>query len=248
MKNPIRTTTSAVTALGAGVALALVPALTASAHVGASAEVTAAGASTVVTFSVPHGCSGSPTTEIEIGIPSSITSVTPTINPGWTVRKSMVFIDPADDSGVPAERVESVTYTAIGEGLPDGYRDTFELSLRLPEGEPGDVLAFPTLQSCAEGSENWAGDDAPTIVLTAADADAGGHGHGHDSAPVDPDAPATSEPAEGSTEEAAAPNTPDAQPQPDVLARVFGVLGLAVGAVGIVLAVVARRGRGSAES
>jgi uncharacterized protein YcnI len=233
MKKTTRTTASLVAALGAGAVLALAPALAASAHVSASASSTAAGSYTVVTFSVPHGCEGSPTIAVEIEIPETILSVTPTVNPGWTIAKNMVPLDEAQQDAHGeniTERVGSVTYTAIGDGLPDGYRDTMALSLQLPDGEPGDVVEFPTHQLCAEGSTDWVGDEVPSIVLTATDA---GDAHGHDEAAADD---TTGQPDAGDG------------PQDDVLARVLGIGGLAVGAVGIVLAIAARRDRAPKES
>jgi uncharacterized protein YcnI len=231
MNTTTRTTASVVTALGAGVALALAPALAASAHVSASASSTAAGSSSIVTFSVPHGCEGSPTTAIEIEIPETILSVTPTVNPNWTVTKNMVPLDAAQQDAHGnnvTERVGSVTYTAVGAGLADGYRDTMALSLQLPDGEPGDVVEFPTHQLCAVGSTDWVGDEVPSVVLTAADASADDHGHGGEAA--------------GEHETDAAPGSDD------VLARALGIGGLAVGAVGIVLAIAARRDRAPKES
>jgi len=237
MKNSTRTTASVVAALGAGTVLALAPALAASAHVSASASSTAAGSYSIVTFSVPHGCDGSPTTAIEIEIPETILAVTPTVNPNWTVAKNMVTLDTAQQDAHGeniTERVGSVTYTAVGAGLPEGYRDMMELSLQLPEGEAGDVVEFPVHQLCAEGSTDWVGDEVPSIVLTAAVA-GDDHGHGeqwHGDAAAHPDA------------DAATANASD----PDVLARVLGIGGLAVGAVGLVLAIVARRDRAVKES
>ena len=95
MKKSTRTTASLIAALGAGAVLALAPALAASAHVSASASSTAAGSYSIVTFSVPHGCDGSPTTAIEIDIPETILSVTPTVNPNWTITKNLVPLDTA---------------------------------------------------------------------------------------------------------------------------------------------------------
>lgn len=206
-------------ALGAATLLALVPAAAASAHVSASATSTAAGSSSVVTFSVPHGCDGSPTIVVTIELPESVPSVTPTVNPNWTVEKVVdQLAEPLTDAhgNEITERVTSVVYTTIGAGLPDGYRDTFELSLRLPEGEAGDVVAFPVVQTCAEGTAEWVGDEAPSVTLTAAVEDAG-----HD---VDAPSSAAGE---------------------DVLARVFGIGGLVVGAVGVVIAVLGRRSAGT---
>lgn len=197
-------------ALGAGILLALGPAGAASAHVSASATSTVAGSSTVVTLSVPHGCEGSPTTAVTIQLPESVPSVTPTVNPNWTVEKVVEQLaEPLTDAhgNEVTERVSSVSYTTVGDGLADGYRDTFQLALTLPEGDAGDVVEFPVIQTCAEGTAEWVGDEVPSITLTSA------------------------------SDEVA----PPAVAPEDVLARVFGIGGLVVGAVGVVIAVLGRR-------
>ena len=87
------------------------------------------------------------------------------------------------------ERDAVVIYTAR-QPLPDGIRDSFELSLQLPE-EEGKTLAFPIVQSCVKGENPWTevaaqGQDpeelefpAPTVTITAAEE---GGGHGDDAA------------------------------------------------------------------
>ncbi len=228
MSTTTKTLGASVLAIGAGAVIALVPAVAASAHVSASANSTAAGSYSVITFSVPHGCEGSPTTGIEIQIPDTILSVTPTVNPNWTVEKQNLTLDEpleGPHGETITERVASVTYAAIGDGLADGYRDTFDVQVLLPEGEAGDAVEFPVLQTCAEGSTEWVDDDVPTVILTAA---AEGDHHGGDA-----------------EEEHSAAETPTASGD-DALARTLGVAGLVVGAVGIVLAVTARR-RAKAE-
>jgi uncharacterized protein YcnI len=137
-------------------------------------------------LSVGHGCEGSSTTGLRISIPDAVTAVTPTRNPQWEVEKEVVTLDPpvTDSHGnTVTERVASVTYTT-DTPLPDGYRDTVELSLQLPDAE-GSSLAFPVIQTCQEGESAWIevpaeGQDpeelelpAPAFVLTAAEA--GGH-------------------------------------------------------------------------
>ncbi len=211
-----RTIAASATALGGALALALIPAVGASAHVTASATSTAAGSYSVVTFSVPHGCEGSPTLVVDIDIPDTIASVTPTVNPNWTVTKNMV-----DD------RVDSVTYTAVGAGLADGYRDAFELSLQLPEGEAGDAVEFPVTQTCAEGTETWEGDDVPTVILSEATST----GHGHDHGAVD-------DHADESTASASTASSADGD---DLVARIIAIAGLLVGVIGLVVGVTARR-------
>ena len=160
----------------------LAQAAPASAHVSITPTETAAGAHTLMTVSVPHGCDGSPTTKVEIQVPEEVLSVTPTRNPLWTVTKTKVKLDkPLSDAhgNEVTERDGTVVYEARSP-LPDGYRDAFELSLTLPE-EEGATLVFPTIQTCAEGETAWVevasgGQDpeelehpAPAVTVTAAE-------------------------------------------------------------------------------
>lgn len=230
--------TLASSGLGLGLLLAVAVPLSASAHVGVTPDATAAGSYTVLTFAVPHGCDGSATTAIAIDIPESIPSVTPTINPGWDVSKVMTPLETPSSSAAgeaATERVGQVVYTAKTP-LADGYRDTFALSLQLPVDAAGTTLDFPVTQTCETGSVNWnevpaegADEDsvehpAPSVAVTDAVAT---EADGDPVSTVD----SASAGASGSTADSSA----------DVLARVFGICGLIVGAVGVVIAVVATR-------
>lgn len=129
---------------------------TAAAHVTVTPSLTSAGSYSVLTFSVGHGCDGSPTTRIAIQMPEQVLAVTPTRNPDWDVEKKMVDLDqPVEDShgNEITERVDQVVYTARTP-LPDGYRDSFELQLQLPDAA-GETLTFPTIQTCEEGETAW---------------------------------------------------------------------------------------------
>lgn len=219
---------------GAVLALAAVP-IAASAHVTVTPSGTAAGSYTVLTFAFSHGCEGSPTTAIAIDIPESIASVSPTLNPNYTIEKV------AD-----GDRTAQVVYTAITP-VQDGYRDTIELSLQLPEDAAGETLAFPVLQSCEVGETNWnqvaeEGEEepespAPVIVVT----EATGEGHGHGAATEEA---ASDEHGDGHAE--GAEETAATSDDSDTVARVLGIGGLVVGVVGIVLALAARRPRSGA--
>src|SRR5690606_32853682 len=181
-----------------------------SAHVTVTRSNTAASSYSVLTFSVGHGCEGSPTTALTFTVPEAIESVTPTVNPGWSI----------------AQAEGTVTYTAA-EPLVDGQRTTFELSVKLPDLPAGEQLDFPVLQECEVGSTEWAdalveGQDepehpAPSIVLSASTGD----GHGHPSAE-------TAETADAHDE---APVTSS----DDMLARGLGIAGLVLGTVGVVI-------------
>ena len=219
---------------GAVLALAAVP-LAASAHVTVTPSGTAAGSYTVLTFAFSHGCEGSPTTALTFDIPESIASVSPTLNPNYTIEKV------AD-----GDRTAQVVYTAITP-MQDGYRDTIELSLQLPEDAAGETLSFPVLQTCEVGETNWnqvaeEGEEepespAPVIVVTEATGD--GHGHG-----VATEEAASDEHGDGHAE--GAEETAATSDDSDTVARVLGIGGLVVGVVGIVLALAARRPRSGA--
>ena len=238
-----RTALAAATALGGGALLALAAPLAAQAHVSVAPTSTAAGASTVLTFSSAHGCEGSPTTAFTVDIPEGVDSVAPTLKSGWTVEKVMVDLDEPIDDGhgnTITERVGRVVYTAATP-VPDGFRDTLEIQLRLPEDAAGERLEFPVLQECEVGETAWnespsadgAEPEHPAPAIEVTDAAAEGDGHGHDD-------------AAGSAGHAASDAMADAEStavtsDDDVLARVLGVAGLTVGVVGLVLAVNARR-------
>ena len=233
----LKNTLLASSALAAGALLAVAVPLSASAHISVDSPSTAAGSYTVLTFALPHGCDGSATTALAISIPEQITSVTPTVNPGWDVSKVQVDLaKPITDGNgnTISTRLGQVVYTAKTP-LADGLRDTFALSMQLPADAAGKTLEFPILQSCEVGETNWNqaakadGSEpehpAPAITVTAASTDADGHG-GHGTS---------------ASEEAAGSDAHTGAASDDVIARVLGIGGLIVGAVGVVLAVTARR-------
>lgn len=206
-------------------ALTLGGAVSAQAHVTVGSSTNVAGAQALLTFAFSHGCDGSATTRIAISIPGGINSVTPTVNPGWTVEKSLEELAaPITDShgNQVTRRVAEVIYTAK-EPVADGLRDTFTLTVKLPEDAAGATIAFPTIQECLVGSYEWVeipavGQDphelaapAPSLQVVAADTslpDAGG-------------------------------SVSDGQMAPDsfsVIALIVGVLGLLTGGTALIAA------------
>jgi uncharacterized protein YcnI len=189
----------------------------ASAHVTVTPSDTAAGAYVVLTFSVPHGCEGSPTTGITIQVPEEILSVTPTRHPFYDVEKTMVKLDdPVEDAhgNSVTERVGEVTYTARTP-LPDGERDAMELSLQLPDAA-GETLAFPVIQTCERGETGW--------VETPAE--------GQDADELEHPAPTVTV-TEATEEEHDAAREPEATDAEDDDGNALGITGLVVGAVGV---------------
>jgi periplasmic copper chaperone A len=200
-----------------------------------------------VGFQVPHGCEESPTTRVRIQIPPSVPSVTPGRNPFWNLQTKEGPKDEVELHGETITRgVSEVTYTAKTP-LPPHELDVLTLSLKLPAGEAGDVVYFPTIQECAEGRTRWiqvpaegeSGEElespAPSITLAAAE---GGHG----AAAEEGEDGAAAEGGEGQVADvdtasaAAAPAGEDDEGAPvwlAVTALVIGALGLLAGIGGL---------------
>ena len=179
---------------------ALVGATGASAHVSFEVAQAAAGATFKAVLRVPHGCEGQPTTAVAVTVPEGFAAVKPMPKPGWTLDVST-----ADDAAPDASRGESVTsgVTEIrwsGGNLPDASSDEFAFQGHVAAVEPGTVLPFKVVQTCADGAISWTevaapGQDPhdlahPAPVLTVVDAsqvapaaDAAHHGTSHEAAP-----------------------------------------------------------------
>lgn len=162
----------------ASAALCLAFPTAASAHVHASPDTATIGGYTDLAFGVPHGCDGSSTTKVEFTIPAEFESVTPNVNPNWTIKK----VTDGDGEGAA---VKKVTYTAKTP-LPADMKDTLTLSVKIADdAKPGTALV-PTMQTCETGSVDWSSashDDkypAPTVELLADDATGAEHAdHNH---------------------------------------------------------------------
>jgi len=165
-------------------------AATASAHVTFEVRSAKVGASYKAVLSVPHGCEGSPTTEVSVEIPEGVIAVKPMPKPGWKLSldkgpyaRTYGFYHGESKS----DGVKRVTWS--GGDLPDDYFDQFVLSTYVAgELAPGTTLSFPVVQKCAKGELHWneiaaPGQDAhsleypaPQLQLVAGD-DADHHHH-----------------------------------------------------------------------
>ncbi|MGG5172668.1 YcnI family protein [Pseudarthrobacter sp. J1738] len=242
-------TGAAVTASTAVLLLAGVTA--ASAHVGVTPDKTEANSYALLTFAVPHGCEGSPTTKVTITLPEQIDQVTPTVNPNWTVAKvTEKLAQPkklATRNSI-TERTSKVVYTAKTP-LPDGYRDTLVLSLKVPDAA-GTTLIFPTLQNCEKGQTDWSqvakeGQDpetldapAPSFEITAASATSSEHGTGHG---TDQDSTATAATSPASTDDGGASGRSWA-------GLLAGLAGLVMGGAALFKSVRSRRAAGATSA
>ena len=172
------------TILAAAAALSFLPAL-ALAHASLEQQQVEAGATTKITLRVPHGCDGEATNAVRIEIPDGFYNVKPMPKAGWEVStETGAYETPYDNHGtMMSEGVLSVTWS--GGDLPDAFYDEFTLRGSLgPQMSAGDVLFFPSVQTCANGTADWTDtsgshdvpNPAPKITLVAAMND---HAHGH---------------------------------------------------------------------
>jgi uncharacterized protein YcnI len=155
----------------------------AAAHIGTTPAEAPAGQTSIIGFTVGHGCEGSPTRSVSIRIPAGVTAAKPKPKPGWriTIQRGRLPQPVKDFEGNTVTRgVLSVTWS--GGNLPDAYYDTFELRLGMPS-TPGRMLYFPTVQRCAKGVHRWIQipkkgqpepeEPAPGVMLVKS---TGGHG------------------------------------------------------------------------
>lgn len=155
------------------------------AHATLEQKQAAIGDTTKITLRVPHGCDGQATHTVRIEIPDGVYAVKPMPKPGWDLSTETGTYDkPYMSHGTTTtEGVRAVTWS--GGNLQDDWYDEFTLRGTVgPDAEPGTVLYFPAVQTCANGTADWTDtsgshdvpNPAPKLTLVAGD---GGHGHHH---------------------------------------------------------------------
>ncbi|AZS86244.1 YcnI family protein [Streptomyces griseoviridis] len=220
------------------------------AHVSVAAEGTAAkGGYAVVDFKVPNERDNASTTKVEVTFPTDhpLASVMPERIAGWTaeVTKSKLA-KPLEMHGQKiSEAVSKVTWTADAKGgIQPGFFQKFPVSLgTLPEDT--DELVFKAVQTydnkevvrwieVQEDGQEEPENPAPVLALSAASED-GHHGSSATGKTSDKDADTAK------TTETAAADTGGSGT--DTTARVLGVVGIVVGALGVAYGVLAGRRR-----
>jgi periplasmic copper chaperone A len=218
--------------------LTLALAGTAGAHITANPGEAPSDSYATLDFSVGHGCEESPTTQVRIKVPPSVPSVTPGVHPLWDVATKEGKKDKVELHGETITRgVSEVTFTAK-QPLPPDRLDLLTMSVKLPAGEEGETVYFPTVQSCEKGQNRWIQipaegesaeeleEPAPAVVLTAAE---GGHG----AAASSEDEAAAQSSAQPAANVQAASVSIDDEGAPMWLA----ITALAVGALGLLAAI-----------
>lgn len=150
--------------------LALCAGFTTTAHAHVSIEPRSVGSGPFkVTFRIPHGCKGSPTTSVSVSIPEGIIGVKPAPKPGWSVATAKGRHARAYNyfhGRTEAEGVKEVSWTE-GE-LADDQFDEFQIIGFVTDAfNPGDSVHFNVTQLCKNGRMDWVERQ-----------DAHGHGHG----------------------------------------------------------------------
>jgi len=220
------------------------------AHVTVAAEGTAAkGGYAVVDFKVPNERDNASTSKLEVNFPTDhpLASVMPEPMAGWKIEVTKSKLaKPLELHGEQiTEAVSKVTWTATSKanGIQPGYFEKFPVSIgALPED--ADELVFKAIQTYSnkevvrwiEVQEDGAEEPetpAPVLALSAATED--GH-HGS----------AAAEDTDAKTENAAATTEAADGDSSDTTARVLGVVGIVVGALGVAYGVLAGRRRSDA--
>lgn len=215
---------AATATLYLGSAAAIAPA---SAHVHASSDDAVRGGMALVTFEVPNeSTTGAATTALTVDL-SNVSSVQTEAEPGWTAKL---------DRDAASGTAHSVTWTAAPNGgIAVDQFGLFRISVKLPDA---DTVSFPATQTYADGSVvKWdqppapggpePSNPAPMLTLTEGSMPPATR-HPHPSSTTAPTAQATPAPQKS---RATADNT----------ARVLGGAALLLGALGIGVALVARR-------
>lgn len=107
----------------------------AAAHVDPEPAQVPAGRTTTVALHIEHGCDGSPTTEVSVGVPGGVTDMAGVAKDGWAVE----------------DGASAVTFR--GGPLEADTRDHFDVTFTAPMA-PG-VIHLPVVQTCVQGELPW---------------------------------------------------------------------------------------------
>jgi uncharacterized protein YcnI len=165
--------------IAAGVAAAMFTApAAASAHVTVNPREAAAGGFTVLNVRVPNERDGKGTVKVDLRLPDGFYFVSYKKVPGWKVTLTRMKLGtPVDLGGFSvSERFTRIVWKGNpkkgGIIRPDQFEE-FPISVRVPDGNPGDQLVFPAFQTYRGGERvAWTGgpdaeEPAPRITLTA---------------------------------------------------------------------------------
>ena len=107
------------------------------------------------TFTVEHGCTGSPTLLLRVQIPEGVIVVKPADKAGWSVSTlSGKFKATYNYNGSKVSR--GITEVDWSGYLPDKMMDTFSVDVYLTDAlKPNTTLYFSIVQECQVGTNHW---------------------------------------------------------------------------------------------
>ncbi len=229
-----------IAASGAALLLALAAPAAASAHVSVSPNTAPAGSYALVNIKVPNESATEVTTKVVLSLPTDTPIVSVSYVPvaGWTTQLvTETLPSPVEVGGnTITEAITTVTWTAQpGHEISDGQLQVFPLSLG-PVPDTGSIVMTAD-QTYSDGnvvswSDTTEGAAHPAPVLFVNDAPAGDH---HDAA--DDDGTATDDHGDAEVHVDSSASVTAA----DNIARGLGIGGLALGAIGVVVAIAALR-------
>ena len=164
-------------------AAALLAPAAAGAHVTVQPDTAPAGGFTRLDVRVPNERDDASTTKVQVKFPPGFIFVSHEPVAGWSTRVAMAKLEqPVEAFGEQhSEQVDTITFTAQGDGIAPGQFQDFGLSVGLPD-KPGTSLTFKALQTYSGGEVvRWIGapdaeEPAPQVALTAATPKAAAHG------------------------------------------------------------------------
>ena len=241
--------TAGLLLLGAGVA---------SAHVVVSAPGATQGGDTVLTFQVPTESDTASTVGVKVQLPTDAPLASVSVQPkaGWTytVTQSTLATPISSDAGPVTQVISEIDWTATGGGIAPGEFDQFLVNVGPLPDVP--TMTFKAIQHYSDNTDvAWieepaAGSTAepehraPTLTLAAAAADDSTTGTSTTGTSTTGTSTTAAPASSGVSVDSAAVTTtdPDAASKGSVtVAIVIGVIGVVVGAIGVGLALAARR-------
>jgi uncharacterized protein YcnI len=230
----------------------------ASGHVVVSAPGATQGGYSVLTFRVPTESDTASTVGVKVQLPTDEPLASVSVQPkdGWTytVTKSTLATPITTDDGQVTEAISEIDWTATGGGIAPGEFDQFLISVGPLPDVP--TMTFKAIQHYSDNTDvAWieepaAGSTAepehraPTLTLAAAAADDSTTGTSTTGTSTTGTSTTAAPASSGVSVDSAAVTTtdPDAASKGSVtVAIVIGVIGVVVGAIGVGLALAARR-------
>ncbi|ORZ02730.1 hypothetical protein BCR43DRAFT_559595, partial [Syncephalastrum racemosum] len=132
----------------------------AKAHVHIDPNQAKPGSTFNTSFTVPHGCDGSPTVEIDVTVPPEVLSIQPAQVDGW--KLDVHYRDLSKPERVNGQTINRTiaNITWSGNQLAPTEKQLFGVVIQVPqvnltESNSNVTLYFPVVQKCVNGTSLW---------------------------------------------------------------------------------------------